>query len=53
MAKRSDRTLVVGLDIGTSKVVALVGELTSDGAIELTKVEWRGPPPALVAGQLL
>jgi cell division protein FtsA len=35
MAKRSDRTLVVGLDIGTSKVVALVGELTSDGAIEL------------------
>jgi cell division protein FtsA len=35
MAKRSDRTLVVGLDIGTSKVVALVGELTSDGTIEL------------------
>jgi methionyl-tRNA formyltransferase len=26
---------------------------TGDGAIELTKVEWRGPPPALVAGQLL
>ncbi len=26
---------MVGLDIGTSKVVALVGELTSDGAIEL------------------
>jgi cell division protein FtsA len=35
MAKRSDRTLVVGLDIGTSKVVALVGELTPEGAIEL------------------
>src|SRR3954453_18299684 len=35
MVKRSDRTLVVGLDIGTSKVVALVGELTGDGAIEL------------------
>jgi cell division protein FtsA len=35
MVKRSDRTLIVGLDIGTSKVVALVGELTSDGAIEL------------------
>src|SRR6478736_174498 len=35
MAKRSDRSLIVGLDIGTSKVVALVGELTSDGAIEL------------------
>jgi cell division protein FtsA len=35
MAKRSDRSLIVGLEIGTSKVVALVGELTSDGAIEL------------------
>ena len=35
MAKRSDRTLIVGLDVGTSKVVALVGELTADGAIEL------------------
>ena len=35
MAKRSDRTLVVGLDIGTSKVVALVGELTAEGAIEI------------------
>ena len=35
MAKRSDRTLVVGLDIGTSKVVALVGEITAEGAIEL------------------
>jgi len=35
MAKRSDRTLVVGLDIGTSKVVALVGEITAEGGIEL------------------
>ncbi len=35
MVKRSDRTVVVGLDIGTSKVVALVGELTADGAIEI------------------
>ncbi|HEY5229186.1 MAG TPA: formyltransferase [Opitutaceae bacterium] len=26
---------------------------TGDGAIELTKVEWRGTPPALVVGQLL
>ncbi len=35
MVKRSDRTVVVGLDIGTSKVVALVGELTADGTIEI------------------
>jgi cell division protein FtsA len=35
MAKRPERNLVVGLDIGTSKVVALVGELGADGALEV------------------
>ena len=35
MAKRSDRSLIVGLDIGTSKVVALVGEIDADGAVEV------------------
>jgi cell division protein FtsA len=35
MAKRSDRTLLVGLDIGTSKVVAIVGEIKADGALEI------------------
>jgi cell division protein FtsA len=35
MAKRSDRNLVVGLDIGTSKVVAIVGEIKADGALEI------------------
>ena len=35
MPKRSDRNLIVGLDIGTSKVVALVGEVGPDGVIEL------------------
>jgi len=35
MAKRADRTLIVGLDIGTSKVVALVGEIAPDGSIEV------------------
>src|SRR6266446_10323148 len=35
MAKRSDRNLIVGLDIGTSKVVAIVGEDKSDGALEI------------------
>jgi cell division protein FtsA len=35
MAKRSDRNLIVGLDIGTSKVVALVGEIHADGSLEV------------------
>jgi cell division protein FtsA len=35
MAKRSDRNLIVGLDIGTSKVVAIVGEIKPDGALEI------------------
>ena len=35
MARKSDRDVIVGLDIGTSKVLALVGEITSDGAIEV------------------
>ena len=34
MAKRTDRKIIVGLDIGTSKVVALVGEQSADGSIE-------------------
>src|SRR3984885_308335 len=35
LAKKSDKDVIVGLDIGTSKVLALVGEITSDGAIEV------------------
>jgi cell division protein FtsA len=35
MAKKTERNLIVGLDIGTSKVAAIVGELTSDGNIEV------------------
>jgi cell division protein FtsA len=35
MPKRSDRSLIIGLDIGTSKVVALVGEAGLDGTIEV------------------
>ncbi|MDR2216001.1 MAG: cell division protein FtsA [Nevskiaceae bacterium] len=38
MAKRSDRPLIVGLDIGTSKVAALVGEVGADGSIEVVGV---------------
>ena len=35
MAKKPDRHLIVGLDIGTSKVVALVGEIGADNSIEI------------------
>ena len=38
MAKRADRNLLVGLDIGTSKVVAIVGEIKSDGTLEIIGV---------------
>ena len=33
MAKKPERQLIVGLDIGTSKVVALVGEIAPDNSI--------------------
>ncbi|MSP27205.1 MAG: cell division protein FtsA [Methylococcales bacterium] len=35
MAKKTERNLIVGLDIGTSKVAAIVGELSSDGKLEI------------------
>ncbi len=35
MAKKSERRLIVGLDIGTSKVVAVVGELAAENTIEV------------------
>jgi len=35
MSKKIEQNLIVGLDIGTSKVVAIVGELTTDGEIEI------------------
>ncbi len=35
MSKKSDKRMVVGLDIGTSKVVAIVGEIAGDGGIEI------------------
>jgi cell division protein FtsA len=35
MAKKSDRNLIVGLDIGTSKVACIVGEINPDGDIEV------------------
>jgi cell division protein FtsA len=35
MPKKPEQRLLVGLDIGTSKVVAIVGELQEDGAVEV------------------
>ena len=38
MARRNDKNLLVGLDIGTSKVACLVGELKDDDQIEIIGV---------------
>jgi cell division protein FtsA len=38
MAKKGDENLVVGLDIGTSKVLAIVGEVTPAGEVEIIGV---------------
>ncbi len=35
MARKPDKNLIVGLDIGTSKVVAIVGEVAADDTIEI------------------
>jgi len=35
MSKKTANNLIVGLDIGTSKVVAIVGEVTADGEIDI------------------
>lgn len=35
MAKKIERNIITGLDIGTSKVVALIGEIKHDGSIEV------------------
>ena len=38
MSKRGDKNLIVGLDIGTSKVVAIVGEINDEGDIEVVGI---------------
>ncbi len=35
MAKNTDKNLIVGLDIGTSKVVAIVGAITVDNEVDI------------------
>ena len=38
MGNRTDSNLIVGLDIGTSKVVAIVGEVNDEGRIEVVGI---------------
>ncbi len=38
MAKKADKNLIIGLDVGTSKVAALVGEISPDRGIEVIGV---------------
>jgi cell division protein FtsA len=38
MPKKTEKNLLVGLDIGTSKVVAIVGEVMPDSAIEVVGI---------------
>ena len=35
MAKKIEKNIITGLDIGTSKVMALIGEIAPDGTIEI------------------
>ena len=35
MSKTQEKKLIVGLDIGTSKVVAIVGEIGSSGTTDI------------------
>ena len=35
MSKKQDKRLIAGMDIGTSKIVTLVGEVTPEGRLEI------------------
>jgi len=35
MSRKTEKNLIVGLDIGTSKIVAIVGEITDENTIEI------------------
>lgn len=49
MAKKSEKNIIAGLDIGTSKIVALVGEVSPDGSIEVIGIG-RHPSKGLKRG---
>ncbi len=44
MSKKTEKNLLVGLDIGTTKVVAIVGEITPEGGVDVIGV---GSHPSL------
>jgi cell division protein FtsA len=44
MSKKPEKNLIVGLDIGTSKVVAIVGEIAPDGNVDVIGI---GSHPSL------
>ncbi len=44
MTKSLDRELIVGLDIGTSQIKALVGEITADDQLSIVGVGMRNHP---------
>lgn len=49
MAKKPERNIITGLDIGTSKIVALIGEVAIDGSIEIIGIG-RHPSKGLKRG---
>ena len=38
MPRKTDKHLIVGLDVGTSKVVAIVGEILPEGGVEIVGI---------------
>jgi cell division ATPase FtsA len=49
MSKETKRDLIVGLDIGTSKIVAIVGELDAEGGWACWASAPRNPPASSAA----
>ncbi|HFD11483.1 MAG TPA: cell division protein FtsA [Crenotrichaceae bacterium] len=49
MAKKTEKNIIVGLDIGTSKVAAIVGEINIDGDVEIVGLG-RSPSRGLKKG---
>ncbi|MBA4696571.1 MAG: cell division protein FtsA [Legionella sp.] len=52
MAKKLEKNIITGLDIGTSKVVALIGEVMPDGTLEIIGVG-RHPSRGLKRGVIV
>ena len=63
MNRKGDKALIVGLDIGTSKVVALVGEYSPGNPIEVIGIgsssftrywlKLKSGPPGIATGVLM